>query len=137
MQKKKNIILDRLLLIGVAFLVLIVVGSIYLPLKLVFKLSDTWTNFTVTSITLLGVSIFGVYSFIKEEKIKKRKPVFILIALSFYFIYTTFIIIIDRFGLIPLDYLFGRTYRRWLIGMLYIALLLFSLVYIAEKLEKK
>lgn len=131
----KRKIIDRLLLLCTAIGGLLIVASIDIGLSKL-GITEIWRLFTLFAILLFGISLYGVLDFLKEEKIKRKKHMYILSTLGFYFIFMNLMIILDRLNIIPMIYLIGRGYRFVLTGQVYLAILLFILVYIAEKFEK-
>lgn len=132
-NKEKNIIIDKLLLIGTSLLLLSVSAAFYLPLKFVFKLPEIKINFLFTAITIFGFSIYGIYLYFKEERIREKKYIYILFVFGLYLIYMGLIIVVDKLQIVSMEDLIGRVYKIWAVQMFYIFILRFLLEYVQDK----
>jgi len=129
-------IFDRLLLIGTAIAGLGITCGFYIGL-LKLGIREKWIDFLYFALSVLGVSIYGIYLFLKEEKIKRKRYIYYLIGLGFYIAFIILMITIDKIRLVPMEYLIGRAYRSWTTGTIYAAILLFLLVYTMERINKE
>lgn len=135
MKKKK--IMDKFLLVSTALLLLILPWMFYLPLKSTLKIEDIIIDFIYFMVSLFALSIYFTFSFLKEEKIKRKSFICILTTIVFYLVFMSFIIQMERFHIIPIEYFLSPAYRAWFTGIIYFAILLFILIFEAEKLKKK